>query len=73
MIKENKSPDVSVMEAYGVYLAHGGTPNGFMDMTLDDIQIMYTAYAVQNKNNTKDVLTGIAKILGKMFCGDGNG
>jgi len=55
------------MEAYGLYLAHGGTPDGFMDMTLDDVQMMYTAYTVMNKNNVKDTVIGMAKMIGRMF------
>ena len=70
LLSENKGTDVAMMEAYGLYLAHGGRPDGFMDMTVDDIQMMYTSYTVMNKNNVKDTITGMAKILGKMFCGD---
>ena len=64
------SPDMSLMNVYGLYLAHGGTPDGFMDMTLDDVQMMYTSIVAMNKNNTKDIITGVAKILGKVFGGD---
>ena len=59
-----------MMETYGLYLAHGGTPDGFMNMTLDDIQMMYTSYTIMNKNNVKDTVMGMAKIMGKMFCGE---
>ena len=64
------SPDMSLMNMYGLYLANGGTPDGFMDMTLDDVQMMYTSIVAMNKNNTKDIITGVAKILGKVFGGD---
>ena len=63
-------PDTVMMEAYGLYLANGGTPEGFMDMTLDDVQMMYTAYTVQNRNNVKNMIIGMAKIFGKMFGGE---
>ena len=66
----NKGPDVAIMEAYGLYLAHGGTPNGFMDMTMDDVQIMYTSMVAMNKNNSKDIVLGVAKVLGKTFGSD---
>ena len=64
------SPDMSLMNMYGLYLANGGTPDGFMDMTPDDVQMMYTSIVAMNKNNTKDIITGVAKILGKVFGGD---
>lgn len=67
----NMGDDASIMNMYGLYLAHGGTPDGFMDMTMDDVQMMYTSFVAMNKNNTKDIVTGIAKIMGKMF-GDEN-
>lgn len=67
----NMSSDTSMMNVYGLYLAHGGTPEGFMDMTMDDVQMMYTSFTAMNKNNTKDIVIGIAKIMGKMF-GDDN-
>lgn len=34
----------AVMAAYGVYLMNGGTPSGFAEMTVDDVQIMLTTY-----------------------------
>lgn len=66
----NMSENISMMNVYGLYLAHGGTPDGFMDMTLDDVQMMYTSVMAMNKNNTKDIVLGIAKVMGRMF-GDG--
>lgn len=70
-MKDNMSPDISLMNVYGLYLAHGGTPDGFMDMTIDDVQMMYTSIMAMNKNNSKDIVVGIAKIMGKLF-GDEN-
>ena len=61
-----------MMEAYGLYLAHGGTPEGFMNMTMDDVQMMYTSYTVMNKNNTKDIVLGLAKVMSGMFGADTN-
>lgn len=31
--------------AYGQYLYHGGTPEGFAGMTPDDVQLIYLMYA----------------------------
>lgn len=70
MMSGNMSPDMSVMNVYGLYLAHGGTPDRFMDMTMDDIQTMYTSFMALNKNNSKDIILGVAKILGATFGGD---
>ena len=66
-MKGNMGPDISLMNVYGLYLAHGGTPDGFMEMTMDDIQLMYTSFTAMNKNNSKDIVLGIAKIMGKVF------
>lgn len=70
-MKGNMGPDASLMNVYGLYLAHGGTPDGFMEMTMDDIQLMYTSFTAMNKNNSKDIVIGVAKIMGKVF-GDEN-
>ena len=70
-MKGNMGPDASLMNMYGLYLAHGGTPDGFMNMTLDDVQMMYTSITAMNRNNSKDIVLGIAKVFGAMF-GDGN-
>lgn len=66
-MKGNMSEETSLLDAYGLYLAHGGTPEGFMDMTMDDVQLMYTSFIAMNKNNSKDIVLGISKIMGKMF------
>ena len=66
-MKGNMGPDASMMNLYGLYLAHGGTPDGFMDMTLDDAQMMYTSIMAMNKNNSKDIVMGVAKVLGAIF------
>lgn len=66
-MKGNMSEETSLLDAYGLYLAHGGTPDGFMDMTMDDVQLMYTSFIAMNKNNSKDIVLGISKIMGKMF------
>ena len=66
-MKDNMSSDAVMMNAYGLYLANGGTPDGFMDMTLDDVQMMYTSYNAMNRNNSKNIIMGIAKIMGRMF------
>lgn len=66
-MEDNKGPESSLMEAYGLYLFNGGTPEGFMSMTMDDIQMMYTSYTAMNRNNTKNIVLGIAKVIGRMF------
>ena len=63
----NMSESTSMMNVYGLYLAHGGTPDGFMDMTMDDIQMMYTSIVAMNKNNSKDIVLGIAKVMSAVF------
>ena len=53
---------------YGTYLSRGGTPQTFQDLTPEDIQLMYMVYTERRKESA--LLSGMAKILGKMFGGE---
>ena len=35
--------DSALLYIYGIYLSNGGNPDDFMELTMDDIQIMTTA------------------------------
>lgn len=61
------SPQASMLHAYGIYLSNGGTPKGFMDMTEDDIQIMYTTYTANKTHERTELLKELVKIIQKMF------
>lgn len=64
------SSDTAYLYAYGTYLANGGTHDGFMDLSNDEVQLIYTVSMAKQEKQTKDHLMGLAKILGKMFAGD---
>lgn len=61
------SSDALLLYTYGLYLSNGGTPDGFADMTMDDVQLMYTASTIHEKAYRKEMIEGIGKYLSKMF------
>ena len=61
------SPESALLYTYGVYLSNGGTPQGFMDMTPEDIQLMYTVHTCEKNKEATTLLSGIAKILTKLM------
>ena len=69
----NMSPRSAYYLAYGTYLANGGTRDGFLDLTPDEVQLMYTVTAARHERLVKDLLEGMGKILGGMFGGLENG
>ena len=64
---DGMSPQVATMQAYGLYLMHGGTPEGFMEMTEDEVQIMYSAYTATLAHERREFLKELVKIIEKMF------
>lgn len=58
-----------MLYAYGIYLANGGTPEGFMSMTYADIQVMLIAYTGTKKKELID----LSKMIAGMFGGDNDG
>lgn len=64
---EGISPDVALTQAYGLYLMHGGTPDGFYELTPDDVQIMYSAYLATQAYNRHELIKDIVKIIEGMF------
>ena len=69
VVKGEMSSDSALLYTYGMYLAHGGTPDGFMEMTDEDIEIMHTSLVGTQIHDKKDYLEGIAKILAKLIGG----
>lgn len=67
ILRDNMSSDMVLLYAYGRYLLHGGDPEKFLDLTPDDIQIMYITDVLSQRKNTQDVLSGLTKIIGKVF------
>lgn len=64
---EGISPDIALRQAYGLYLMHGGTPDGFEDLTPDDVQIMYSAYMATMAYDRHELIKDIIKIIEAMF------
>ena len=69
MVKGEFSPDSAFLYTYGMYLANGGTPDGFMDMTNEDVEIMHSAIVGTQIRMRNELLEGLAKILSKMLGG----
>lgn len=63
------SPDTAYLYAYGTYLANGGTRDGFLDLTPDEVQLIYTVTAARQEKMVRDILVGMVKAVGKMFGG----
>lgn len=64
---EGVSPDIAMRQAYGLYLLHGGTPDGFENLTADDVQMMYSAYMATMAYNRHELIKDIVKIIETMF------
>lgn len=64
---EGVSPDIAFTQAYGLYLMHGGSPEGFDRLTPDDVQIMYSAYMATQAFDRRELIKDIVKIIEKMF------
>lgn len=65
MGKTDLEGNTALLYAYGNYLAHGGTPSDFMNMTIDDIQIMLVAYKGAQKRAAKSVINEYLHALSK--------
>lgn len=63
------SSDTAYLFTLGTYLANGGNREDFLDLTYDEVQLMYTVTMARQEKQTRDILTGLVKILGKMFGG----
>ena len=50
--------------AYGLYLMGGGTPEGFMDMTVFDVQVLLTTADGIRARESNELLKGICTMLG---------
>lgn len=64
---ETVSPEMAFAQTYGLYLLHGGTPEGFDELQEDDVQLMYTAYMATKVYERRELIKDIIKILETMF------
>lgn len=52
---------------YGIYLAHGGNPETYLDMDQDDIDAMYIAYSATEAHRHNRWMEGLIKIIKSIF------
>lgn len=50
---------------YGEYLKNGGKREDFMDLSMEDIQIMYSVYMTDELRSMRRMTEAMASILGK--------
>lgn len=61
------SPEMAFKQTYGLYLLHGGTPEGFDELQGDDVQLMYTSYMATRVYERRELIKDIIKIMEAMF------
>lgn len=60
----NLSSNVALMQVYGEYLLNGGTYEGFMDLTADEVQLMLIVASAGRDRERARLLDGIAGMIG---------
>ena len=63
--KSSLDGDSAMLFAYGIYLSNGGTPSDFMDLSVEDIQIMFTAYMGAQKRAAKSMIGAMINAMSK--------
>lgn len=58
------SPEAVLQCTYGLYLLHGGTPDGFQDLDGDDVMSMYISYTGIARRETTFLLKNLYRMLG---------
>lgn len=66
----NVTDEHILLDAYGRYLANGGNPDSFLDLTPDDAMIMYISSDVRDQKIANNILEGLVKIIDKLFGGN---
>lgn len=52
------------MQMYGEYLLNGGTPERFMDLTHDEVQLMITVSSATRAKERNDLMRALGRMLG---------
>ena len=63
--------DSALLFAYGIYISNGGNPSDFMDLSMEDIQIMFTAYMGAQKRAANNIIGAMIRAMNRN--GDING
>lgn len=64
LITGSMSSDGAFQAAYGLYLLGGGTPDGFMDLTPDDVQTILSVHSGTQEHLRETLLKDISKMFG---------
>lgn len=64
IMEGSQSSNVALMQIYGEYLLGGGSPDRFMDLTPDEIQLMLIVASAGREKERARLLDGIAGMLG---------
>ena len=55
------------MYMYGIYLSHGGTPEGYLDMDQDDLDLMYLSHSALEAHRHNRWMEGLVSIFQALF------
>lgn len=58
------SNDGAFQYAYGLYILGGGTPNGFYDLTIDDVQTILSVHKADQAHQREALVRDISKMFG---------
>lgn len=58
------SGDVVMMQLYGNYLLNGGSPEGFLDLTYDELQLMITVHSAEKARERNELMKSLARLMG---------
>lgn len=64
LVSGSMSSDAAFQLAYGLYLLGGGTPDGFMDLTGDDVQTILSVHNGSQERLRESLLKDISKMFG---------
>ena len=56
--------DVVMMQLYGNYLLNGGSPEGFLDLTYDELQLMITVHSAEKARERNELMKSLARLMG---------
>lgn len=65
IVSGSMSSDAAFHMAYGIYLMGGGTPEGFRDLTVDDVQTILSTHNGLQARQRDLLLKDISKMFGR--------
>lgn len=61
------SPLGSQLYMYGIYLSHGGTPEGYAELDQDDLDLMFLAHSALEAHRHHVWMEGMIKVIKALF------